>query len=110
MGRISTLSSRNSKGLCALHLVEEYTERPLGITVRSVKKFITLAMLFGRVAGLFANGFRLPDKDAFATARGEEFAATAHNASAIYYTPARISQLEGFDFRARVYGSHIGAF
>ena len=59
-----------------------------------------LAMLFGRVASLFANGFRLPDQDAFATARGEAFAATADNASAIYYNPAGISQLEGFNFRA----------
>jgi len=29
-------------------------------------------------------GFRLPDQDAFATARGEAFAATADNPSAIY--------------------------
>ena len=59
-----------------------------------------LAMLFGRVASLFAKGFRLPDQDAFAPARGEAFAATADNASAIYYNPAGISKLEGFNFRA----------
>ena len=31
-----------------------------------------------------AGGFRLPDQDAFATARGEAFAATADNPSAVY--------------------------
>ena len=127
---ISTLSSRNSKGLSALHLVEEYPRSNPGVTVSSVKitrlepwtdsglvlfkprrglrKFIMLTIFGIRSTGLFANGFRPPDQDAFATARGEAFAAAADNASAIYYNPAGISQLEGFDFRARVYGSHIG--
>ena len=53
------------------------------------------------------NGPRLPDQDAFATARGEAFAATADNASAIYYNPAGISQLEGFNFRAGLYGIYL---
>jgi long-chain fatty acid transport protein len=46
-----------------------------------------------------ANGFGLPDQDAFATARGEAFVATADNASAIYYNPAGIAQLAGNNFR-----------
>ena len=54
-----------------------------------------------------ADGFRLADQDAFATARGEAFAATADNASAIYYNPAGISQLEGFNFRGGVYGIYL---
>ncbi len=51
-----------------------------------------------------ATGFRLPDQDAFATARGEAFAATADNASAIYYNPAGLTQLEGHNLRGGVYG------
>src|SRR5262245_8330371 len=56
---------------------------------------------------VFGNGPRLPDQDAFATARGEAFAATADNASAIYYNAAGISQLEGFNFRAGIYGIYL---
>lgn len=51
-----------------------------------------------------ASGFRLPDQDAFATARGEAFAATADNPSAIYYNPAGITQLSGHQVRGGVYG------
>jgi long-chain fatty acid transport protein len=46
-----------------------------------------------------ANGFGLPDQDAFATARGEAFTATADNPSAIFYNPAGITQLKGDNFR-----------
>ena len=48
-----------------------------------------------------ANGFGLPDQDAFATARGEAFVATADNPSAIYYNPAGITQLAGQQFSRR---------
>jgi long-chain fatty acid transport protein len=54
-----------------------------------------------------ANGFRLADQDAFATARGEAFVATADNASAIYYNPAGITQLQGNNFRAGIYGIYF---
>ena len=54
-----------------------------------------------------ANGFGLPDQDAFATARGEAFVATADNPSAIYYNPAGITQLEGNNFRGGVYGIYL---
>ena len=54
-----------------------------------------------------ADGFRLADQDAFATARGEAFVATADNASAIYYNPAGITQLEGFNFRGGFYGIYL---
>ena len=36
----------------------------------------------------FAEGIRLNDQDAFATGRGNAFAATADNPSALYYNPA----------------------
>ena len=52
---------------------------------------------------LLALGIRLPDQDAFATARGEAFAATADNPSAIYYNPAGITQLEGHHFNLGAY-------
>ncbi len=54
-----------------------------------------------------ATGFRLPDQDAFATARGEAFAATADNASAVYYNPAGITQIQGQQVRGGVYGLNL---
>jgi long-chain fatty acid transport protein len=58
---------------------------------------------------LLANGMRLASQDGFATARGEAFAATADNASAIYYNPAGITQLEGDNLRLGIYGIYIDA-
>lgn len=43
----------------------------------------------------FGLGVRIPDQNPAATARGNAFAATADNASAIYYNPAGIAELEG---------------
>jgi len=40
-------------------------------------------------------GLRIPNQDAEAIARGNAFAATADNPSALYYNPAGITQLEG---------------
>jgi long-chain fatty acid transport protein len=54
-----------------------------------------------------ATGFALPDQDAFATARGEAFVATADNPSAIYYNPAGLTQLQGNTLRAGVYGLYL---
>jgi len=62
-----------------------------------------LALMASAVAAL-GHGFRLPDQDAAATARGEAFAATANNPAAIYYNPAGITQLPGQNFRVGVYG------
>lgn len=45
----------------------------------------------------FGLGFRLTDQDPLATARGGAFAATADNASAVYYNPAGITQLDGLN-------------
>ena len=68
-----------------------------------------LAVLVWGVSALkvSANGFGLPDQDAFATARGEAFVATADNASAIYYNPAGIAQLTNSNFRGGVYGVYF---
>jgi long-chain fatty acid transport protein len=65
-------------------------------------------MISGILAGkASANGFRMPDQDAFATARGEAFVATADNPSAIYYNPAGIARLEGNNLRGGLYGIYL---
>lgn len=51
----------------------------------------------------WAGGFDVPDQDAFVIGRGMAFVATADNASAIYYNPAGISQLQGNNLRLGVY-------
>ena len=48
-------------------------------------------------------GFRLPNQDPEALARGNAFAATADNPSAIYYNPAGITQLEGQNLQFGLY-------
>lgn len=69
----------------------------------TAKLFFIAAFICVPVA-VFANGMRLVSQDAFASARGEAFAATADNASAIHYNPAGITQLEGTQVRAGLYG------
>lgn len=53
--------------------------------------------------GAMGLGIRLFDHDAFATARGDAFVATADNPSALYYNPAGITQLRGHNVRGTVY-------
>ena len=69
-----------------------------------------LALVLGGAAALLfiavdvrAVGLRLPNQDPEAIARGNAFAATADNPSAIYYNPAGITQLEGDQVRAGLY-------
>lgn len=50
-----------------------------------------------------ASGTRVGFKDAFATARGNAFVATADNPSALYYNAAGITQLEGIQFSGNLY-------
>ncbi len=50
-----------------------------------------------------AVGFRLPNQDPEAIARGNAFVATANNPSAIYYNPAGITQLQGHNLSAGLY-------
>ena len=50
-----------------------------------------------------AVGFRLPNQDPEAIARGNAFVATADNPSAIYYNPAGIAQLDGQNLRVGLY-------
>lgn len=68
------------------------------------RRFLALAAALAAAFPAAATGFRLPDQDAFATARGEAFAATADNPSAVFYNPAGITQLTGQQVRAGIYG------
>jgi long-chain fatty acid transport protein len=73
--------------------------------VNNLLKFLLAVLIFKSCAGrLWANGFGLPDQDAFAMGRGEAFVATADNPSAIYYNPAGITQLKGNNLRGGLYG------
>jgi long-chain fatty acid transport protein len=65
------------------------------------------ALFLGVAAGphaVFGLGIALPDQDAFATARGNAFVATANDPAAVYYNPAGISQLQGFNVSVGAYG------
>jgi len=59
--------------------------------------------LGGGATPAWALGIRIADQDPLATARGNAFAATADNPSAIYYTPAGLTQLEGHHLRLGSY-------
>jgi long-chain fatty acid transport protein len=50
-----------------------------------------------------ADGFRLPNQDPEAVARGNAFVATADNPSAIFYNPAGITQLQGQNLSVGLY-------
>lgn len=69
-----------------------------------------MAMFLGVAPGvLCANGLRLVSQDAFATARGEAFVATADNPSAVYYNPAGITQIPGLRSRSSIYGAYYNS-
>src|SRR3954451_16152566 len=63
------------------------------------KRIAVIALGLCLPARGLALGIRVFDHDAFATARGDAFVATADNPSAIYYNPAGITQLEGQNAR-----------
>ena len=74
--------------------------------------FIALVSFVSTLAcpsSVFALGFALPDQDAFATARGNAFVATANDPAAVYYNPAGISQLDGMNASIGAYGIVLGS-
>ncbi len=83
------------------------TREMLIMNRRNTLRLLVIGISAVSALDVSANGFRLVDQDAFATARGEAFAATADNASAIYYNPAGIAQLDGTDIRAGLYGIYL---
>lgn len=67
-------------------------------------RLAVLGLLFSLGYNGLGLGFRIPNQDAEAIARGNAFVATADNPSAIYYNPAGILQLEGHQVR---FGGHV---
>jgi long-chain fatty acid transport protein len=65
---------------------------------------LLLTCLAGVPLSGWALGIRVVDQGAEATSRGDAFAATADNPSAIYYNPAGISQLRGTQVLLGAYG------
>jgi long-chain fatty acid transport protein len=80
------------------------THESVMINRRNTLRLLALMVSGALAMKASANGFGLADQDAFATARGEAFVATADNPSAIYYNPAGLTQLEGCDLRGGIYG------
>ena len=76
-------------------------------------KSVSLSLL-GMIVGIIlsdradAVGFRLPNQDPEAIARGNAFAATADDPAAIYYNPAGITQLPGENIQAGLYLITVG--
>ena len=56
---------------------------------------------------MFGYGSRVATQDAEATARGNAFSATADDPSAIYYNPAGLMQLDGWNAELGAYGISI---
>jgi long-chain fatty acid transport protein len=69
----------------------------------TLKNLLTLAAATACASQVHAVGYRLPNQDPEGIARGNAFAATADNPSAIYYNPAGITQLDGHDMSLGVY-------
>jgi len=55
-----------------------------------------------------AAGYYLPNQDAFATARGNAFVATADSAAAVFYNPAGMTQLTSQEYEVGVYSIMLG--
>ncbi len=70
-------------------------------------KYLFVLLCFASTAPVYAGGMRLVTQDAFAAGRGEAFAATANNASAVYYNPAGLGFLDEPELRLSVYSLHF---
>lgn len=77
------------------------------LKTNNIRVLVFLAVLgagfFADTGKLGAVGFLLPNQDPDAIARGDAFAATADNPSAIYYNPAGITQMQGYNLRVGLY-------
>ena len=62
-----------------------------------------MAVAAASTCQVMAVGYRLPNQDPEAIARGNAFVATADDPAAIYYNPAGITQLEGNNVSTGVY-------
>ncbi|HEY1719550.1 MAG TPA: outer membrane protein transport protein, partial [Verrucomicrobiae bacterium] len=84
-------------------LRKHWSRKLVGLVLFSALAFVII--MPGKVGAV---GFRLPNQDPEAIARGDAFAATADNPSAIYYNPAGITQLEGQNLRVGIYAISPG--
>lgn len=77
----------------------------------SVSKFGLVASIGWLLTGPtgWAVGFRIPNQDAEAVARGNAFTATADNPSAVYYNPAGITQLSGENVEFSIYNISVNS-
>jgi len=72
------------------------------------KRFLTSALCGLIPSAASAAGYYLPNQDAFATARGNAFVATADSAAAVHYNPAGLTQLTAPQVQAGVYAIVLG--
>ena len=74
----------------------------------------TRTRLFGAITAIaipgpaMGAGYYLPNQDAFATAKGNAFVATADNASAVHYNAAGLTRLDGPEAEIGVYAIQLG--
>ena len=74
-----------------------------------MKKRIITSMLVGAMPSTaLAAGYYLPNQDAFATARGNAFVATADSAAAVHYNPAGLTQLSKPEVQVGIYSIVLG--
>lgn len=74
-----------------------------------MKNRIVTGVMLGMVPNAAsAAGYYLPNQDAFATARGNAFVATADSAAAVHYNPAGLTQLKAAEAQAGVYAIVLG--
>src|SRR5687767_4549123 len=79
-----------------------------GVTINRLAGGLVATAAFLSHGEGFAMGFRLPNQDPDALARGNAIAATADKLSAIYYNPAGITQLRGQQIQAGLYVVRLG--
>jgi long-chain fatty acid transport protein len=71
--------------------------------------FFSGVVLLGALPGVaMAAGYYLPNQDAFATASGNAFVATADSAAAVHYNPAGLTQLAGPEAQVGFYSIVLG--
>lgn len=85
------------------HPIPSATEQNRIMTIRDSLCGLSLLAAAFTLQNTSAVSFRLPNQDPEGIARGNAFAATADNPSAIYYNPAGITQIEGHELSLGVY-------
>ena len=70
---------------------------------RTIKTTILVGLSLASALTTYAAATRVAFVDAFATARGNAFTATADNASAVFYNGAGLTQLEGTQIQGNVF-------